>query len=358
MNKLDHILKEQLDQTAPDHLEELLSGLPPEEAPLAGAKRKSFFRTPAFRAVAAPLLAAAVVAVVLLCDPGRLLLPEANPSSISGEPVSGDVPNSPESRAEGGMASEVYPIASITCTADPPLPDGVEYPVYSYRGDEARGRGLLDLLSREFDIPFDTTLDLSDYDCRPGQSDSDIILWGNLDAGMFYYQHIIDYPASDVPDAPDLPLVTSTRAAELVQALEPYLGKLELKNTDQENYFHFTYYYAYPDAEQIDGLPTEGGFYIRFDTHGEVEAMRSDLSPCPRYVHHTSSFGEDLLEQVKSQLDGQAVPEATVEVYDWYVGYVQTVGLNGYAEACPILHVLYTVNHMGKSDTVLLIRDM
>ena len=65
MNKLDHTLKKQLDQTAPDHLEELLSGLPPEEAPLAGAKRKSFFRAPAFRAVAAPLLAAAVVAVVL-----------------------------------------------------------------------------------------------------------------------------------------------------------------------------------------------------------------------------------------------------------------------------------------------------
>lgn len=334
MKKIKRMLRENLRHEAPDRREDILA------AAATAAKRPVRRRTGRL-AVAVCGLASVAVAVAVFA---------------TGADIWKDAGEQPP--AIGGDGGPRYPVAFWECAVD--LPDGEAYDLYAFKGREALGREVLSTVNRLFNTDFEEYADLSKYECRLGENPAELFLWGNLDAGMFYYQHVSEYTAQQLAAADPSVIApqTQTEAAAIVEALTPYVGKVRLAESwreDVEGVDEVYYYYRYTPQQPIltDGHPTRADLLLCFDTLGEVTSLRCDLTLCDAFVSGRATFGENILEGCKQSIGELSVENARVCITGWRVEYVQTIGLEAHGISHPVMTVTYSVNGHDGYETNL-----
>lgn len=360
MKEIERQLRENLQREAPDHREEILAAEPRQSSPLRPRRRLR-----RLAGAVCGLAAVAVLAVGTVSDwfPWNIRAnnkPEAEaPDNIEG------VLTDQSQNAEGGDGRGEYEV--VSWKSDVKLPDGESYNVYAFTGNDTLGKSVLALVNRLFGTEFSEDLDLSEYECRLGDDPSELFLWGNLDAGMFYYQHIIDYTREEIVGADPAVILPKTEkiAGEIAEKLSELVGSVRLEKKwqeqiegpeDTEFYGSTYYYYRYAPEKPIviDGYATAADLTICFDTLGEVTSLRCDMSACEKYVHHSVTFGENILEAFKNTLGDVGVPEAEVCITGCRIEYVQTIGLEDYAHAGPVLMLTYSINGEGEYECPLM----
>ncbi len=380
MKRITKLLRKNLDEAAPDRLADILKTAGAQPEPV---KKTPVWRTAAFRAAAGVCAAAAVFAVVLVSldrsgkGVGRDL--ETVPSAVNSEDRSGQTQNKPaddpksgdpsgasEPGGEGGAGDEMYEIGSIESAVE--LPNGKEFNLYSFRTNAEKGAALLDLVIRRTGVAFDPDGDLSDYDSRPGETISDLILWGNLDAGMFYYQNMTHIPeaGAELTGYETWKADARADALDLASVLEPYIGKTELYAVEVLNEItaepdsvnnHIAFFFRPVGDYRIDGCETRATLTVTYDRSGAVMTLRSDLSAEERYLYKTVTFGDDILSDLRDSIGPLEVENGAVCVTGWRLCYTQTIGLEDHALAVPLLEFDYTINGEGENTASLLAAD-
>ena len=358
MKDIERMLRENLQREAPDHREDILAADPQPD-------KGKLFRIPRRWIGAVGGIAAA--AVLVLCI--GIGWPRVMDNFGAEAPMAPDkecesvVTDSTLQGAEGGNRGEMYEVISWETAV--PLPDGEIFNAYAFAGNDKLGESVVVLVNRLFGTEFAENIDLSEYECRLGDDPSELFLWGNLDAGMFYYQHIIDYTPAEIAAADPAVIGPQTEktAADIVEKIAELVGPVRLISKWQEKVegtgtVYYYYRYAPESPIVIDGYETAADMTVCFDTLGEVTSLRCDMSACEKYVHHSVTFGENILEVFKNTLGDVDVPAAKVCITGCRIEYVQTIGLEDYATASPVLMLTYTINGEGEYECPLLAEEI
>ncbi|MBR6556108.1 MAG: hypothetical protein IKT60_01630 [Clostridia bacterium] len=357
MKDIERMLRENLQREAPDHREDILAADPQPD-------KGELFRIPRRWIAAGCGIAAALLLCVGIGLP--VLKKELNvsaPDSMQPENECMSILTDSTQHGTGGDGRGEYEVISWDTAV--PLPDGEIFYSYAFTGDESLGESVLALINRLFDTEFSEDIDLSEYECRLGDDPSELFLWGNLDAGMFYYQHIIDYTSEELlaADPAVIGPQTEKAAADIVEKIAQLVGPVRLEKKwreDFEGVDEVWYYYRYAPENPItiDGYATSADLTICFDTLGEVMTLRCDMSACEKYVHHSVTFGENILEVFKNTLGDVGIPETEVCITGCRIEYVQTIGLEDYATASPVLMLTYTINGEGEYELPILAEEV
>lgn len=353
MKDIERMLRDNLQREAPDHREDILAADPqPDKRKLRRIPRR-------WIAAVGGIAAAAVLVLCIGIGWPRV-----------GDNFGAEAPMEPGTECEsaltdstqhgtGGDGRGEYEV--ISWKTEVPLPDGEIFNAYAFTGNDKLGESVLALVNRLFGTEFAENIDLSEYECRLGDDPSELFLWGNLDAGMFYYQHIVDYTAEELlaADPAVIGPQTEKAAADIVEKIAELVGPVRLEKKWREDFDgvdEVWYYYRYAPENPItiDGYATSADLTICFDTLGEVMTLRCDMSACEKYVHHSVTFGENILEVFKNTLGDVGIPEAEVCITGCRVEYVQTIGLEDYATASPALVLTYSINGEGEYEFPLL----
>lgn len=357
MKDIERMLRENLQREAPDHREDILAADPqPEKGKLHRSPR---------RWIAA---GCGIAAVLLLCVGIGLpvLKKELNvsaPNTVQPENECMSILTDSTQHGTGGDGRGEYEVISWDTAV--PLPDGEIFNAYAFSGNDKLGESVVVLVNRLFGTEFSEDIDLSEYECRLGDDPAELFLWGNLDAGMFYYQHIIDYTPAEIAAADPAVIGPKTEktAAEITEKIEELVGPVRLEKKWREDIEGtgdrvYAYRYAPETPIVIDGYVTAADLTICFDTLGEVMTLRCDMSACEKYVHHSVTFGENILEVFKNTLGDVGIPEAEVCITGCRVEYVQTIGLEDHATASPVLMLTYSVNGEGEYELPILAEEV
>ena len=366
MKDIERMLRENLQREAPDHREDILAAdLQPEKRRLRRLSRRSIAAIAGIAAAAVLVLCVGVDILNkdVMVEAPENMAPDKENEFLVTDTMQDSILTDSTQHGTGGDGRGEYEVISWDTAV--PLPDGEIFNAYAFSGNDKLGESVVVLVNRLFGTEFSEDIDLSEYECRLGDDPAELFLWGNLDAGMFYYQHIIDYTPAEIAAADPAVIGPKTEktAAEITEKIEELVGPVRLEKKWREDIEGtgdrvYAYRYAPETPIVIDGYVTAADLTICFDTLGEVMTLRCDMSACEKYVHHSVTFGENILEVFKNTLGDVGIPEAKVCITGCRIEYVQTIGLADYATASPVLMLTYTINGEGEYECPLLAEEI